>query len=169
LNLTVATCNWSLGEGLEARINKNEKELIAHPAIKNMMTELYPVLSKTQVKHLIADEIEHAFIAEMDNFEKNRPAPALKNLFSMFSIKDMSAEEKFALSRKGTEYNRCIYGYNKGKASDFLDALLSMIPDMYNAACYGFGKAKDYCFGTAASVAAAQEPAPAPAPAPAPR
>jgi hypothetical protein len=141
LKLLVGACNWSLGEGpaededSEARKDVIKK-LTEHDSIRNMMAVLYPVLTKTQVEHLIADDSEEVFTKELDEYEKKFKLGFDANRF--FSKHD----DRIALSKKGAEFNRCIYGFNKGGATDFLDAILSIIPDLYRAAAHGLQQLK---------------------------
>jgi hypothetical protein len=126
LTLLVANCNWSLGQNL------GYQGLSQLPAIREMMAALYPVLTETQVKHLIADEIEKPFAQELINYENRF------NANSLFAQKD----NNIALSKKGAEFSRCIYGFNRGSATDFLDAFLSILPDLYRAARDGLKQLK---------------------------
>ncbi len=147
LNLMALTCNWSLGECPDTQTlgaTTLATSLVNNPNIQAMMTELYPVLTRAQVKHLIHDDIEYAFVKQMDVFERKREAPALKNIFKMFSSAELSSEAKVAMSKKSAEFTRCVYGYNKGKMSDFADAFLSILPDLFNATCYGAARAKQW-------------------------
>ena len=68
LNLLAATCNWSLGEGDEERQSPKE-ELTRNADIRDMMTSLYPVVTEKQARHLIADDIEKMFVAELNDYE----------------------------------------------------------------------------------------------------
>lgn len=132
LNLLAATCNWSLGEGVDVR-KSSSAGLINNPDIREMMTSLYPVLSEPQIKHLVADDIEEGFAAELRAYESKYKLSANTNTF--FASTD---DERIALSKRGAEINRCVYGLNKGKATDFLDAFVSSIPDIYHAAHHSF-------------------------------
>lgn len=127
LTLLVATCNWSLGDGPEHRKNTDE-DLTQNPAIRTMMASLYPVLTEAQVKHLIADDIEDIFVKELQEYEQKFTLGLNTNGF--FAKKD----DSIALSKRGAEFERCIYGFNKGSTVDFLDALASFIPDLYRLA-----------------------------------
>ncbi|KTC91070.1 hypothetical protein [Fluoribacter dumoffii] len=134
LTLLVGVCNWSLGSenrrDAVSRVTKNE-------AIRNMMAALYPVLTETQVKHLIADDIEQVFTKELEAYEKR-----IQSNFQaqFFSKKDQ--DDTIALSKKGAEFSRCIYGFNKGGVVDFLDAIVSLLPDLYKAAVHGIQQLK---------------------------
>lgn len=135
LTLLVGACNWSLGEGPDKRkdtipnVTKNE-------SVRNMMAVLYPVLSETQVQHLIADDIEEIFTQELEQYERKFQLGFKGNQF--FSKEDNT----IALSKKGAEFSRCIYGFNKGGFTDFLDAIVSILPDIYKAALHGCQRLK---------------------------
>ncbi|QMT61453.1 MULTISPECIES: hypothetical protein [unclassified Legionella] len=133
LALLVGVCNWSLGEGEETR-NSSISLLTTHESIRDMMAVLYPVLTEKQVKHLIADDIEGKFAEELNEYEKRFKLGFNPNQF--FSKTD----DTIALSKKGAEFSRCIYGYNKGGFTDFLDAIVSILPDLYKAALHGCQK-----------------------------
>ncbi|KTD75692.1 hypothetical protein [Legionella waltersii] len=135
LKLLVGACNWSLGQGPDDR-KDTTKNLTGNETIRHMMAELYPVLTKTQVKHLIADDIEEIFAKELDEYESKFQLGFNPN--RLFSNKD----DIIALSKKGAEFKRCIYGFNKGGFTDFLDAIASIIPDLYNATMHGIQKLK---------------------------
>jgi len=135
LTLLVGACNWSLGPGVTDR--KDTIENLAHnPSIRNMMVALYPVLTETQVKHLIADDIENVFTNELEEYESKFKLGFEPNRF--FSNKD----ERIALSKKGAEFSRCIYGFNKGNVSDLLDAIVSSLPDLYKAVQHSWQRLK---------------------------
>ncbi|KTD05073.1 hypothetical protein OQJ19_09465 [Fluoribacter gormanii] len=133
LALLVSACNWSLGEDGKKR-NSKVSNLTTNESIRDMMAVLYPVLTEKQVKHLIADDIEDEFAQELQEYEKKFQLGFEPNRF--FSKKD----DTIALSKKGAEFSRCIYGYNKGGFSDFLDAIVSILPDLYRAALHGCQK-----------------------------
>lgn len=133
LNLLVCACNWSLGQGKDERLN-NENDLCTAPTIRKMMTELYSVLTEKQARHLIADDIEGVFAKELVDFESKFSLSFSKN--TLFANK--SADEYIALSKKGAGFTRCVYGFNKGRPIDFLDAFISIIPDLYRAIVDGF-------------------------------
>ncbi|WP_026069312.1 hypothetical protein [Legionella tunisiensis] len=134
LKLSVACCNWSLGPQ-EGRIATKDV-LQNNPGIRNMMVTLYPVLTRIQITHFIANDIESAYVAELNKYESSYKIP---NLTTFAPSRDAppSRDENIALSKKGAEFNRCVYGFNKGSAMDFVDAFVSFLPDLYNAACYG--------------------------------
>lgn len=137
LVLLVATCNWTLGS--KNRLNSSA-ELVKAPVIANgkdgMMDLLYPVLSKAQVSHLIADDIEKYFTDALE---------ARDSRFKFFSGNTTSRAatiitqelEKTALKQRGAEFIRCAYGLNRGTAPDFLRLLVNAVPDLvrlgYNA------------------------------------
>lgn len=122
LNLLVASCNWSLGGDNDTV----DQSVTTNPVIQSMMTALYPVLTKQDVENLIADDIEGAFLEMQRRCDLSRP--------SFFSRKEeTSPEDKLALSKAESKFNHAFYGFNKGKASDFLDALLAIVPDLYRA------------------------------------
>ena len=130
LTLLVANCNWSLGK-------VDNSVLVNDSAIRDMMTALYPVLTEAQVKHLIDDKIEESFAAELRAYEEKFTSPLGERGAKNF---ELSPDERIALSKKGAEFKRCIYGFNKGNPTDFLDAFLSFVPDLYNAATNGIQK-----------------------------
>lgn len=120
MTLLAGCCNWSLG-----KINSNSAEVLtSNLEIRNMMVALYPVLNEKQARHLIADEIEEVFAEELRAYETN----ASINLF----------DKNIAQSKKGAQFQRCIYGFNKGNALDFIDAFLTIFPDIYRAIQDGF-------------------------------
>ena len=139
LKLSVACCNWSLGPQ-EKRVNPKE-ELQTSPIIRNMMVTLYPVLTPIQIRHLVANDIEEGYIAELNQHESSYKVPSL-TVFSPSRETSSSRDENIALSKKSAEFNRCIYGFNKGSAMDFVDAFVSFLPDLYNLACYGCKQAQ---------------------------
>ena len=119
--LLIATCNWALGP--EDRQDSKEN-LIASAEINAMMDQLFPVLSKTQVKHLIADDIEGEYTNALEARAQRTQIP----LASFFSSKQykmtklVSRElEKTALKQRTAEVIRCIYGHNRGE--EVLDLL----------------------------------------------
>lgn len=146
LTLLVGACNWSLGEGPEER-QDYIPDLIKNDSIHNMMAELYPVLTDAQVRHLIADDTEGEFTKKLKDYEeKYRLCFNPHTLFAKKEDDETDAETKkaeaIALSKKGAEFNRCIYGLNRGGFTDFLDAIVSILPDLYNAAVHGFQRLK---------------------------
>lgn len=136
LALLVGACNWSLGESRDKRKDRSVEQLTTHESILNMMAELYPVLTEMQVQHLIADDIEELFAKK--SRESDEKYQLGFNPHRLFSKKD----DIIALSKKGAEFNRCIYGFNKGAVTDFFDAIVSILPDLYNAALHGFQQLK---------------------------
>ncbi|WP_454782094.1 hypothetical protein [Legionella sp. WA2022007384] len=133
LALLVGACNWSLGEGVNQR-QSIISNLTTNESVRDMMAVLYPVLTEKQVKHLIADDIEEKFAEELREYEKRYQLGFNPSQF--FSKTD----DTIALSKKGAEFSRCIYGYNKGGFTDFLDAIVSVLPDLYRAALHGCQK-----------------------------
>lgn len=126
LVLLVATCNWTLGDNIRSN---NVTDLTKANIIQEMMAQLYPVLTEAQTKHFIADDIELSFIDALKRYDS-----------SLFSNSDMMDQaripelEQLALKKRGAEFIRCVYGLNKGKPQDFLDALLMALPDLWRAA-----------------------------------
>ncbi|WP_412756531.1 hypothetical protein [Legionella bozemanae] len=141
LTLLVGACNWSLGEGPDERRDKVIRNLTENKAIREMMAVLYPVLTETQVRHLIANDIEEVFTQELQEYEKRFQVSFKPDGF--FSKKD----DTIALSKKGAEFSRCIYGFNKGGVMDFLDAIVSILPDLYRAAVHGCHQLKHWWQG----------------------
>lgn len=135
LTLLVAVCNWSLGEKLENRKDR-AGNLTKNESIREMMAQLYPVLTEAQVRHLIANDIEEVFANELIDYENKYKLGFEPGRF--FSKED----NKIALSKKGAEFSRCIYGFNKGGATDFLDAIITVLPDVYRAIVHGFQRFK---------------------------
>jgi hypothetical protein len=129
LNLLVATCNWILGPNKDDR-QTDDHVLTQDEDLRNMMIALYPVLTKEQVNHLIANDIEQIFTDEQNEYEEKYRLS--KKSSSFWNDKSIAG------SKRSAEFNRCIYGYNKGKATDFLDAFLSVFPDIWNAITDGF-------------------------------
>lgn len=134
LNLLVATCNWCLGEGLGVR-KATKEALTSHEDIREMMTHLYPVLTEQQARHLIADDIEDIFVQELHHYESKYHLTSNAN---HFFVAAKNTDERIAQSKRCAEFSRCIYGYNKGSYSDYLDAFLSIFPDIYNTIHHGF-------------------------------
>lgn len=140
LNLLVASCNWALGEKPENRVSLKDK-LTSDEDIREMMTALYPVLTDKQAAHLIADDIEKIFIAELHEYEnKYRLKSNANNFFST----NKNGDERIAQSKRGAEFSRCVYGYNKGRASDYLDAFFSVFPDICDAIHHGFKRVQHW-------------------------
>jgi hypothetical protein len=133
LHLLIGACNWSLGPDAKNRQSAKE-ELTNNAVIREMMAALYPVLTETQARHLIADDIEDIFAEELRNYEGKYQLT--KNPSAFFGKAD--GDESIARSKRSAQFNRCIYGFNKGGATDFMDAFLSVFPDIYNAIHYGF-------------------------------
>lgn len=114
--LLVGCCNWSLG-----RVDESDAgALTSNPAIQSMMTALYPVLNEKQVTDLIDNKVEPEFVDKLDQHDKSTNIKLL------------------AQSKKGAQSLRCIYGLNKGNALDFIDAFLTIFPDIYRAIQDGF-------------------------------
>lgn len=140
LNLLVASCNWSLGEGPELR-KSNQEDLTTNEDIREMMTCLYPALTEKQARHLIADDIEDSFVQELRNYEsKYRLTSTANNFFTA----GQSQDERIAQSKRGAEFTRCVYGFNKGKTSDYIDAVFSIFPDIYHAVHHGFKRVQHW-------------------------
>ncbi|MCW8397418.1 hypothetical protein OQJ26_01235 [Legionella sp. PATHC038] len=137
LTLLVGACNWSLGQGPEER-KDTIPNLTKNEAIRAMMAVLYPVLTEVQVRHLIADDVEEVFAKELQDYEQRFELGFKTDRF--FSKKD----DTIALSKKGAEFSRCIYGFNKGGFTDFLDAIVSILPDLYKAAVHGGQQLKSW-------------------------
>ncbi len=121
--LLIATCNWALGPNLQSRTN-NVNDLTNSHEINAMMEQLFPVLSKTQVKHLIADDIEGEYTNALEVRAQRTQIP-LASFFSsnQYKItKFVSRElEETALKQSTAEVIRCIYGHNRGE--DVMDLL----------------------------------------------
>ncbi len=142
LLLLVGTCNWSLGS---TNRQDTEVNLARSPEIKAMMSELYPVLSETQIKHLIADDIEQQYAEALKNYNDSFKYPFLSflNHADNAAARAISNElEGPALKKRGAEFIRCVYGLNRGSAKDTLYVFANAIPDfvrpMYNAAQASF-------------------------------
>lgn len=151
LNLLVATCNWALGQGANER-RSDKDALTTNSDIREMMISLYPVLNEQQVRHLIADDIEEVFTQELRNYEHKYQLTA--NAHNFFSA---GGDERIAQGKRSAEFNRCIYGYNKGNPTDYLDAFLSIFPDIYNAIHYGFKRLQHWWSKDAAPQAAKEQ------------
>ncbi|CAM2889866.1 Uncharacterised protein [Legionella steigerwaltii] len=134
LTLLVGVCNWCLGEGPDKRKN-SIPNLTKNEAIRNMMAALYPVLTKDQVNHLIADDIEKEFGKELEAYES-------RFQLGFFSKQNAKQDDTIALSKKGAEFSRCIYGFNRGGFTDYLQAIVSILPDLYKAALHGAQRLK---------------------------
>ena len=135
--LLIATCNWALGPNLQSRTN-NVNDLTNSHEINAMMEQLFPVLSKTQVKHLIADDIEGEYTNALEVRAQRTQIP-LASFFSsnQYKItKFVSRElEETALKQSTAEVIRCIYGHNRGE--DVMD-LLRVVS---NFICVDIGRA----------------------------
>lgn len=134
LLLLVGTCNWALGPTIR---QNNPDELSHAPEIKNMMGCLYPVLSKKQVSHLIADDIETNYTTALDGYDSRFKFPLVGRFFSTATSnvgRAMHHElEDTALKQRGAEFIRCIYGLNRGSAPDFLRVVANALPDLWRA------------------------------------
>ena len=133
--LLIATCSWALG-------SKNRQnavsQLTSSHEINSMMEQLYPVLSKTQVKHLIADDIEEQYVNALDNRDSRTKLPfaAFFNNNQSRAAQIVSRElEQTALKQRGAEVIRCIYGHNRGE--DEMD----MLRVITNFICVDIGRA----------------------------
>jgi|GEM_PF-6782476 len=133
--LLIATCNWALGP--KDRIDSKER-LTASPEINAMMNELFPVLSKTQVKHLIADEIENQYTEALEARAQRTKIP-LASFFSSNSSRaaqSVSRElEETALKQSTAEVIRCIYGHNRGENE------MDLLRVVSNFICVDIGRA----------------------------
>ena len=138
--LLIATCSWALGPKSQER---HATQLAATPEINSMMEQLYPILSPTQVEHLIADGIEKQYIDALAARDSRTKIP----FASFFSNNDSRAAqvvsnelEKTALKQRTSEVIRCIYGHNRGEDEmDLLRVVTNFIfvdirRAMYNAA-----------------------------------
>lgn len=132
LNLLVASCNWALGQNMSERCS-NKEALTTDTDLRDMMTTLYPVLTEQQTRHVIADDIEEVFAKELRDYESKYQFPGSNHRF--FSS---NADERIARSKRGAEWSRCVYGHDKGQASDYLDAFITAFPDIYKAIQHGF-------------------------------
>ncbi len=126
LALLVGSCNWSLGPDSDQRANSVD-ELTKAAVVRKMMIQLYPVLTKTQIGHLIADDIQGIFVEELNQYnQKFQPSFKGNKFFT-------NPDDQIALAKQGAEFKRCLYGLNKGSFIDFLDALASALPDLFRA------------------------------------
>ncbi|MEI6095958.1 MAG: hypothetical protein WCR08_10990 [Gammaproteobacteria bacterium] len=133
--LLIATCNWALGP----KDRRDSKEdLIASAEIKAMMDELFPVLSQTQVKHLIADDIEKQYTDALEARAQRTKIP----LASFFSSNPSRAAqfvsrelEETALKQSTAEVIRCIYGHNRGENE------MDLLRVVSNFICVDIGRA----------------------------
>ena len=138
LVLLVGTCNWALGV-INADTANTADTLSTNPAIKSMMDCLYPVLSKKQVEHLIADSIENEYTCALMEYDKKYPSP-LQSLGGFFKQSSPTTREavsheleNIALKKRGAEFFRCVYGLNRGSAKDFLRVFINAVPDLFRA------------------------------------
>ncbi len=134
LTLLVGTCNWALG----SKERRNTPDALSHnPQIKSMMDCLYPVLSKKQVAHLIADDIETTYTSALDGYDSRFKFPLVGRLFvnsASIAGKVIHHElEDTALKQRGAEFIRCVYGLNRGSAKDFLRVFVNALPDLWRA------------------------------------
>ena len=133
LKLLVGVCNWSIGPGLSSRADTIEK-LVNCEAIQRMMDQL-TILDETQTAHFLADDIQAHFLgllAASDNafrFFSQSSDAALASKAHVLA----PAPEQVALKQRAAEFNRCIYGLNKGTKKDLIDAFLSALPDLWQA------------------------------------
>lgn len=134
--LLIATCSWALGPNHRTEIKRGA--LTNSLEINSMMEQLYPVLSKTQVKHLIADDIEAQYINALDIRDSRTKLPfaSFFNNNPSRASQVVSRElEKTALKQRGAEVVRCIYGHNRGE--DEMD----MLRVITNFICVDIGRA----------------------------
>jgi hypothetical protein len=133
--LLIATCNWALGPKIR---QDSKEELMASAEINAMMNELFPVLSKTQVKHLIADEIENQYTEALEARAQRTKIP-LASFFSSNSSRAaqfVSRElEETALKQSTAEVIRCIYGHNRGENE------MDLLRVVSNFICVDIGRA----------------------------
>lgn len=137
LSLLVGTCNWALGAPSHQRVD-NPTDLAKAPAIKSMMECLYPVLSKTQIEHLIADDIQETYSDSLKNYDQRFKFPLAGRLFTPQNENRThqiihNELESTALKQRGAEFVRCVYGLNRGTAKDFFLVALNALPDIWNA------------------------------------
>jgi hypothetical protein len=152
LILLVATCNWALGSKKRTDYDNN---LAKSPVINNqtkdsandgMMDHLYKVLTKTQIKHLIADDIEKQYTDALEARDSRFKFPGVSGLFaqnpaSREAIIVNHHLEQTAMKQHGAEITRCLFGLNRGTAADFVRVLSNAIPDFLRA---GYNIGKDY-------------------------
>ncbi|NDH67394.1 MAG: hypothetical protein EBY22_05710 [Gammaproteobacteria bacterium] len=135
--LLIATCNWALGPNSDSR-NNLISELTNSQEIKAMMDELFPVLSKTQVKHLIADDIERQYTDALEARAQRTKIP-LATFFSnnpSRAAQSVSRElEETALKQSTAEVIRCIYGHNRGENE------MDLLRVVSNFICVDIGRA----------------------------
>ena len=133
--LLIATCNWALGP--KDRIDSKE-HLTANPQIKAMMDELFPVLSQTQVKHLIADDIERQYAEALETRAERTKIPfaSFFNNPQSRAAQSVSRElEETALKQSTAEVIRCIYGHNRGENE------MDLLRVVSNFICVDIGRA----------------------------
>lgn len=135
LSLLVGTCNWALGANRRNRIDGTD-QLATNQTIKSMMECLYPVLSKTQIEHFIADDIQETYSNCLQDYDKRFKfrffAPQNENPVAQAVHHEL---ESAALKQRGAEFIRCVYGLNRGTPKDFLRVALNALPDLWRAAC----------------------------------
>ncbi|MCR9191038.1 MAG: hypothetical protein NXI01_00055 [Gammaproteobacteria bacterium] len=142
LSLLAATCNWALGnmpkndheaQHISSSIQKKYQD---SPEISSMMGSLYRVLSKTQVAHLIDDEIESMYLTALEGYNQAFSLrPTMFNKPESRMARVMSKElENAAMKKTGTEFIRAMYGLNRGNGKDIINMLIQAIPDLFRLA-----------------------------------
>ena len=133
LKLLVGVCNWSIGPGPNVRTD-TKQNLVECEAIQRMMDQL-TILDETQTKHFLADDIQAHFLGLLATSYNSFRFFSKSNDAALVSKAHVPrpALEQVALKQRAAEFNRCIYGLNKGTEKDFIDAFLSALPDLWQA------------------------------------
>lgn len=131
LTLTVAACNWSLGQVSTDGTNTVET-LTKNNALNEMVSELFSVFTRKQVGQVIDDTIDEEYKKGSDLYNQQR------------SASEHSFFKSVAAGREGFNFKRCLYGYNRGKVVDIIDAIVSILPDLWHAAVQGWENVVDW-------------------------
>ena len=168
LLLLVATCSWCLGADDEQSTtielqsdfsqepsSSQQQVLLANTAIQAMMDQLYLVLSKQQISHLLSRTNWAQYrmtIESHDNRSQRRLSSFLGQNASQSSHLARAVNDELespALKQRSAEFIRCIYGLNRGSGADFLRVFLHAVPDF----CYAVWQVGQKAFTSPASPA----------------
>ncbi|MCR9191396.1 MAG: hypothetical protein NXI01_01900 [Gammaproteobacteria bacterium] len=153
LLLLVATCSWCLGptaadddqdidwldDGTEIQ-EDGSQPLLEAPVIKTMMDQLYLVLSKPQLSHLLSSANWVQYQKTIESHD-NSPQRRLSMFFGRNASQSSNMArainqelESPALKQRSSEFIRCVYGLNRGSSGDFLRMFIHAVPDLCYAA-----------------------------------
>lgn len=144
LLLLVATCSWCLGPDNEDRSSNvipqfalmEPQPLLADQAIQAMMDQLYLVLSKPQMSHLLSPGNWTQYRGIVESHD-NRLQRRLSTFFGRNASQSSRVAtvvnqelESLALKQRSAEFIRCLYGLNRGSGADFLRIFIHAVPDL---------------------------------------